>query len=157
MHAWSRLDPPRPVVALAQMTKESVAETTERPAIGSELQTVAIRAPRSLQTLVDERRDALRRRRNDYFDAISGRRFYQPAWMAARGDLMDDYRDSMRATHREHRDAVRFYQDAMRDAYAPWSRPYRDSSEIRHFISQMEQLDRQEFYDGLRFPHAYVP
>ena len=61
MHAWSSLEPSSPVVALAQMTKEGVAETTERPTTGGTLQTVAIRAPRSLQTLVDERRDALRR------------------------------------------------------------------------------------------------
>lgn len=48
-------------------------------------------------------------------------------------------------------------QDAMRDAYAPWSRPRHDWSEIRHFVSQMAQLDRREFYDGLRLTHAYVP
>jgi thiosulfate/3-mercaptopyruvate sulfurtransferase len=126
MHAWSSLEPSRSVVALAQMTKEGVAETTERPATGSTLQTVAIRAPRSLQTLVEERRDALRRGRNDYFDAISGRRLYQPAWMAAREEMMDGYRDSMRATHRQHRDAMRLYRDTMRGVYAPWSRPYHD-------------------------------
>lgn len=157
MHAWSSLQPSRSVVALAQVTKEGVAETTERPASGSTLQTVAIRAPRSLQTLVDERRDALRRRRNDYFDAASGRRLYQPAWMVAREEMTDAYRDSMRVTHRQHRDAMRLYRDTMRGLYAPWSRPYHDQAEIRHFVSQMEQLDRHELYDGLTLTHAYAP
>jgi hypothetical protein len=157
MHAWSSLQPPRSVIALAQMTKERVAETTERPAAGSVFHTGAIRVPRSLQTLVDERRDALRHSRNDHFDAISGRRLYQPDWMVARDEMMDAYRDSMGATYRQYRDAMRLYRDTMRGVYAPWSRPYHDQAEIRHFVSQMEKLDRQEFYDALTLRHAYVP
>jgi thiosulfate/3-mercaptopyruvate sulfurtransferase len=157
MHAWSTLDSSHQVVSLAETTAEAVAEEAGRPEAETRLQASLVRPPRSLQTLVDERRDALRRRGNDYFDAASGRHLYQSAWLTAREEMMDGYRDSLRAAHREHRDRVKLYRDAMRDAYAPWSRPRHHWAEIRHFVSQMEQLDRQELYDGLRFAHAYAP
>jgi hypothetical protein len=52
---------------------------------------------------------------------------------------------------------MRLYHEAISNAFAPWSRTHRDVAEMRHYVSQMEQLDRQEFYDDLRFTHAYVP
>lgn len=157
MHAWSSLEPSDAVVSLAQVATEGIAEETEGPVSDSAIQGIVGRSPLSLQTLVDERRDTLRDRRNAYFDAFRGRRLFQPAWTTARERVIDGYRNSLRAAHRQHRDTVRFFQDAMRDAYAPWSRPRHDRSETRHFVSQMEQVDRREFYDGSRFTRAYVP
>jgi thiosulfate/3-mercaptopyruvate sulfurtransferase len=159
MHAWSSLKPSDAVISLAQAVKEGITDEPDRPVpvIESGVQGAVVRPPPSLQTLVDERRDAMHHRRNAYVDSISGSRLFQPEWISARQQVVDGYRDSLRAAHRQHTDAVRFYQDAMRDAYAPWSRSYRDWSEIRHFVSQMEQLDRQELYDGLRFAHTYAP
>lgn len=160
MQAWSAVDPSHEVVSLAQAAEEVADQgpsgTKEASAEGS-AQSLLVQAPRSLQTLVDERRDTLRRRRNDYFDALSGRALYQPAWMAERERMLDDYREGLRTAQRQHRDTVRMYSDAMRRAYAPWSQPHRDTAEVRHFVSQMEQLDREEVYDGLRFTHVYLP
>jgi thiosulfate/3-mercaptopyruvate sulfurtransferase len=158
MHAWSSLDPSHDVVTLAEAAEE--AEKTaeaEQPATGTRPQAMLVTPPKSLQTLVDERRDALRRRRNDYFDASSGRLLYQPAWMRAREEMMGDYRDSLRTAHRQHRDAMRLYNEAMRDIRAPWARHRHDLAEIRNFVSQMEQLDRQELRDRLGHGYAYVP
>jgi rhodanese-related sulfurtransferase len=157
MHAWSAMDPSHSIASLGRAGTEGVTEEGERKITESRLQGIAFRPPPSLQMLVDERRDALRQRRNRHFDAISGRNLFQPAWMRAREDMMVGYRDSMRAAHRHHRDAVQLYRDAMRDAYAPWSRPYRNHAEIRRYVSQMEQLDRQEVFDGLRFAHTHMP
>ena len=73
-----------------------------------------------------------------YFDALGGRRLSQPAWITAREQTLDDYRESVRTAHRQHRDTLRLYRDAMRSAYAPWSRPYRDWAEMRSYVTQME-------------------
>jgi thiosulfate/3-mercaptopyruvate sulfurtransferase len=158
MHAWSSLDPSHEVVTLAQAAEEAATPAeAEPPATERTRQAMLVMPPKSLQTRVDERRDALRRQRNDYFDALSGRQLFQPAWMRAREEMMDDYRDSLRAAHREHRDAMRLYTDAMRGLHAPWARHRHDWAEIRGFVSQMEQLDRQELRDRLGYGYAYLP
>jgi rhodanese-related sulfurtransferase len=156
MHAWSTLDPAHPVVALdaaddaASDAADELASTmTVRPALPT--------PPPSLQTLVDERRDALRRRRNARFDAVTGRALYRSPMIAALERMSDDYRDARRAAQRRHRDAVRLHQDTMRDVYAPWTRPYHEAAEMRHFLSQMRQLDREEILDGYRFTYGYPP
>lgn len=138
MHAWSTVDASHQVVSLAQTAVELAQEGAGKPAVESSMQAFLVQGPRSLQTLVDERRDALRRRRNDYFDALGGRRLSQPAWITAREQTLDDYRESVRTAHRQHRDTLRLYRDAMRSAYAPWSRPYRDWAEMRSYVTQME-------------------
>lgn len=157
MHAWSIVDASHEVVALAQTAGELAQEEAVQPAAESSLQALLVQGPRSLQTLVDQRRDALRRRRNDYFDALSGRRLYQPAWVTAREQKQDDYHDSVRAAHRQYRDTMRLYRDAMRGAYAPWSRSYHDWAEMRNYVTQMEHLDRQELLNDLRLTQAYLP
>ncbi|MEA3278307.1 MAG: rhodanese-like domain-containing protein [Pseudomonadota bacterium] len=157
MHAWSTVDPSHSVMSLAQIAEAAATGETSGAPTQSEMQALFVRPPRSLQSLVDERRDALRRKRNQYFDAAAGRRLFQPAWMTAREEIVGGYRDSMREANRQHRDTLRLYQDTLRGLYAPWSRPFHDQAEIRHFVSQMEQLDRQELRDSLRFTHAYAP
>jgi hypothetical protein len=115
--------------------------------------------PASLQTLVDERRDALRRRRNARLDAYSGR--YGP-WSdgyAAYDAAIERHHDALRRLHRQERDAVRLHHDAMLDAIVPWSRPHRDWVRQRSFLRQMDQLDWQELRDEGLFravPMAYA-
>ena len=113
MHAWSTLNPAHQVVSLAEATAEAVTEEAAGPDAETGLRTALITPPRSLQTLVDERRDALRHRRNGLFDAASGRHLFQPAWMTAREEMMDGYRDSLRVTQRQYRDTMKLYRDAM--------------------------------------------
>jgi thiosulfate/3-mercaptopyruvate sulfurtransferase len=156
MHAWSKLDPSHAVVSLGQRGNDSQTSAEEGSA-ASGMQGVLVAPRRSLQTLVDERRDALRRLRNARFDAVSGRYLYQSPVTAGFERMSDAYRDARRAAQRRHRDAVKVQQEAMRDIYAPWTRPYHEDAEMRHFLSQMRQLDRQELYDGLRFAHGYAP
>jgi thiosulfate/3-mercaptopyruvate sulfurtransferase len=155
MHAWSSLDPSHQVVALGRpQTGKATAEEDEA---GTGLQRVAVVQPRSLQSLVDERREVMRRRRNEQMDAISGRRLFQPAWLAVHEKAMDDHRDRMRTTQRMQREEARRYSDAMRDFYAPWTRPLRDRAQLQSYLSQMRQLDRQEYHDSLFFARASAP
>ena len=157
MHAWSRLDPSHPIESLTRVSVGDSAGQSERTVSERGSRAVIVRPPRSLQTVAEERRDALRRLRKNRFDRMSGRRLLQPAWLSVRENATEAYRDRMRAAQREYRDAVRYYRDGVRDLYAPRARIYHDRAEIRHFVSQMEQLDREEFRDGLRFTHAHVP
>lgn len=161
MHAWSKVPGSRPVVPLAETpappSQAGAPQGAAPAAVDLEPEAVMFRPTRSLQTLVEDRRDALNRRRDEIYDAVSGRRLVQPAWVTARQEMMDGYRDSMRAAHRVHRDTRRLYRDALRSAFMPGLQPYRDSAEIRHFVSRMEQLDRQEAHDGLRFARGYLP
>ena len=113
--------------------------------------------PRSLQSLVDERRDLLRQRRERYFDAFSGRHFLQPPWMIVHDDMRKLYRDRMREAHRQYRDASRLHHDAYRRLYMPWSQVFHDWAEARRYALQMEQLDRKEMLDNIRFGRVYAP
>lgn len=148
MHAWSKMGGEHSTVQFAEEDSETVeGESASMSAL--------LPVPRSLQSMVDERRDELNRRREARFEAFSGRRLFQPPWMSARDDMLDGYRDAARAAHRQYRDALRFNSDLMRSTYSPWSRAFHDRAEMRSYVTQMEQLDRQELYDRTRF--AYLP
>jgi hypothetical protein len=104
--------------------------------------------PRSLQTLVDERRDLLRQRRNAMFDTYSGRGAYMPSWITAYDDAVERYRDARRLTYRQRRDYNMARHDSWMDAMCPWSKPQRDWSRQRSIRMQMEQLDRRAARDA---------
>ncbi len=115
------------------------------------------RPPRSLQSLVEERRDQPRQRRERYFDAFSGRHFRYPPWMIAQDEMMDAYRDSMREAYRQYRDASGLHHRAYRSLYMPWSRAFHDWAETRQYALQMDQRDREEVFDSIRFGQVYGP
>lgn len=98
--------------------------------------------PRSLQTIVDERRDLLRKRRSSQMDAYS--RGYMPPGYSAYYDAVERQRDAMRMMYRWQRDYDRLQHDSWMDAMCPWSKPQRDWVRQRSFQTQMEQLDWQE-------------
>lgn len=102
----------------------------------------------SLQTLVDERRDQIRMRREAMFDAVTGRYAYLPPWMADYDRTMDAYRDAMRALYRQQRDFSQARHDALFDSMCPWHKPMRDWSRVRNYLIQMDQLDRREAFDS---------
>jgi thiosulfate/3-mercaptopyruvate sulfurtransferase len=160
MHAWSTVDESHAVVSLAESAPEAL---TDRPveaveAAGAGTLPVSIGAPpRSLRTLVEERREAVNRQRSAYLKRVTGKRFFRPPWVTVRQDMLDDYRDSVRAANRMHRDTARLYRDAVRHSRFPWSNPYHDRAEIRHYVAAMDRLDRQEFLDGRRFARDYAP
>jgi hypothetical protein len=112
--------------------------------------------PPSLQTLVDERRDQLRARREALFDAIGTRYAYMSPWMVTYDRTMDAYQGAMRQLHRRQRDYARLHHDAWMDAMSPWSKPQRDWSRMRSYLTQMEQLDRQEARDAWLAPRSYA-
>ncbi len=129
----------------------------EQPAVAGE-ETVALAAldpPRSLQSIVDERRDTLRLRRERLFDAVTGRQFYRPPWLVAEEAVRDDYRDAMRRLYRRHRDHMKLFHDARRDLFMPWSRGLREQAEAYSFLTQMSQLDRQEYFDNFLFTRPF--
>lgn len=141
---------PSPIVETEQIGAGEIL-----PAVAPEVLQGPDRHPApSLQTLVDQRRDALRARQERRFEAITSRQPVRPAWIAEREAMFDRYRESMQQAHRHFRDTTRLYQDAYCDAVAPWARPQREWSEMRHFLMQMDQLDREESLD--RYRYAYL-
>ncbi len=129
-------------------TAESEVAPEEQAVGEGALIVLPVPPPRSLQTLVDERRDLLRQRRNAMFDAYSGRGAYMPSWMAAYDDAVERYRDAMRQTYRQRRDYNMARHDSWMDAMCPWSKPQRDWSRQRSIRMQMEQLDRRAARDA---------
>jgi len=112
--------------------------------------------PPSLQTLVDERRDQLRARREALFDASGARFAYLSPWMVTYDRTMDAYQEAMRQLHRRQRDYSQLHHGAWMDAMSPWSKPQRDWSRMRSYLTQMEQLDRQEVRDAWLTTRSYA-
>lgn len=104
--------------------------------------------PYRLQTLVDERRDQLRRQRDARLDAYRGPRRHMPPWFAAYDDSVERYRDARRSRFRRQRDLGRQRHTSWMDAVCPWSKPRRDRSARRSYQRQMEQLDRRTYRDA---------
>jgi hypothetical protein len=102
----------------------------------------------SLQTLVDQRRDMIRKRREAMFDAYGWRDTYTPPMWSVYQDDMERYRDAMRALYRQQRDYSRQYHDNWMDAFCPWSRPRREWNDVRSYQNQMDRLDWQEGRDA---------
>jgi hypothetical protein len=148
--------------AVAEADQAVQSEAVDEPAAEPEVATVTEEGaevvpsqlmlpaapPPSLQTLVDERRDQLRERREAQFDAMSARYAYMSPWMATYDRTMDVYRDAMRQLHRRQRDYSQLHHDTWMDAMCPWSKPQRDWSRRRSYLTQMEQLDRQEAWNA---------
>ena len=111
--------------------------------------------PRSLDSLIDERRDALRDRREAFHDSM--RRLYgiYSPWMDYERDVWRAYSDQMRDLYRAHRDAMKFHHDLLRSQFMPWSRAFTEAAEARRFLFAMDSLDRQELMDEFRY--AYQP
>jgi hypothetical protein len=112
--------------------------------------------PPSLQTLVDERRDMLRKRREAMLDAYGGRHAFTPPWLAGYDNAVEQYRDTMRRLYREQRDYSRRRHNSWMDAMCPWSKPQRDWSERRGYRTQMDQLDRQELRDSYLYGRPFA-
>jgi len=121
------------------------AEPTAQPSM---MQLSTPLPPRSLQTVVDERRDLLRERRRAMLEAWRGPHgAMPPAFRMGYLEALERYRDAVRALHRQQRDYARMQHDIWMDAVAPWSRAQRAWSKQRSYQRQMEQLDRQELQD----------
>ncbi len=110
---------------------------------------------RSLQAVLDERRDRLQQRREEFFERYSGRRWFTPPWQLAYQDRMDELRDDMRGLHRQQRDMARLHQDRMRVFTDPWAQHWHNLSEIRSYNGQMAQLDRIEAMENLRYHRPF--
>ena len=123
---------------------------------GEALVVVPAVPPRSLQTLVDERRDMMRQRRNAMLDAFGGRRSYMSPWMASYDDAVERYRDARRAMYRQQRDYNMLRHDSWMDAMCPWSKPQRDWSRQRSILMQLDQIGRQEARDAWLYGQPFA-
>jgi hypothetical protein len=112
--------------------------------------------PPSLQTLVDERRDQLRARREALFDAFRPDYAYPSAWGPPYDRSMYLYRDAARQLYRRQRDDMRQSFEGWMDAMCPWSKPRRDWTRMRSFLIRQEQLDRQELRDVWLASHRHT-
>lgn len=109
--------------------------------------------PRSLRTLVDERRDQLRAERNAWLDAqMPGA---MPPWFADYNAGVERYRDATRSLWRQRQDYSQLRRDSWMDAICPWSKPQRDWSKQRSFENQMRQLDRRQALEAYRYAPGY--
>ena len=139
---------------------EAVEESAEREARTDLALVLPPAPPRSLQSLVDERREELQKRRRARFDLYSGRHLYLPPGMLGHDPMMDRYREVIREAQRQQRDYARLNRDAWMSLLAPWSKPHRDWAEARHYAIQMEQLNWEELRDdrmlGPPFAHSGV-
>ncbi len=122
---------------------------------GAAAQILVPSPPPSLQTLVDERRDMLRKRREAMLDAYGGRHAYMPPWLVGYDNAVEQYREAMRRLYREQRDYSRMRHNSWMDAMCPWSKPQRDWSERRSYQTQMDQLDRREYWDSYLYGRPF--
>lgn len=111
--------------------------------------------PRSGDSLIDKRRDALRDRREAFHDSLRKLYGIYSPWMDYERDVWRAYSDQMRDINRVHRDAMKFYHDQQRSYFMPWTRAFTEAAEARRFALAMESLDRQEVMDEFRY--AYQP
>jgi hypothetical protein len=137
---------------------ESASEATPQGSIPAEETIPAYElvwtGPVSLDTLVDERRDALRDRREAYFEARRAAHGIYSPWMDQRRRVSREYSDLMRRNYRVHRDAMKHIHDVYRSQFMPWSRSFSDWAEDRRYAIAMSNLDRQEYLDDLMFLHS---
>ncbi len=111
--------------------------------------------PRSLDSLIDERRDALRDRRlarSDSFRRLYG--LFDPV-MEYERDLHRVYSERMRVLYRVHRDARQFHRDAYLATFMPWAKAHKDLADARRHAFALESLERQELMEHRLF--AYEP
>jgi hypothetical protein len=136
-----------------QGSETGAAETADTPPIPEyQLQWTG---PRSLDSLIDERRDALRDRRlarSDSFRRLHG--LFDPV-MEYERDLHRAYSERMRDLYRVHRDAMQFHRDAYLASFMPWAKAHKDLADARRRAFALESLKRQELMEDLLF--AYEP
>lgn len=138
----------------ADAARAAVGSDTAGPVPGT-LELAPPGPPRTLQSLVDERRDQLRAQRRAMMDAWRGPGF-MPPWFPAYDAAVERYRDELRGAWRQRRDMDQVSHDSWMDALCPWSKPQRDRSRQRGYLMQMEQLDRQEARDAWLHGQPYA-
>lgn len=103
--------------------------------------------PRSIESMIERRREAMERRREHYYDAISGRRWRQPPWVNAHEDWMDKREEVMDERFRRRRDAAEAWRDTWGRWHHPWSQWQQDWVDARKNARDLDRLRRDEFYD----------
>lgn len=146
--AWS-------AAVVADDTETGISEDSVEPIAQSTVMVPRVVELRPLQSILDERRDRLQRKRQERFDLYSGRRFHTAPWNLAWDDAMDRHHDEMRNFHRRQRDAMRLYHDRMRIPANPWAEYLRTQSEIRSYNRQMAHLDHLEAMETHRYHRPY--
>ena len=141
------------LISAAFAEEEPTSDTVEATSVPT--YALVWNGPRSLDTLVDERRDALRDRREAFHDSMRALYGIYSPWMDYERSVRRAYSDRMRDLYRAHRDATKFHRDLQRGYFMPWSKGFTDAAEARRYLFAMENLDRQELMDDLRY--AYQP
>jgi hypothetical protein len=108
--------------------------------------------------MIERREDQLQRRREDYLDWHTGRRWHQAPWVNARRDWMDAQQDAIAEGMRRRRDAREGWRDAIGWWRNPRSQWHDEWSDARRNAHAMDRLNREEHFDRLRFrPYALAP
>jgi hypothetical protein len=111
--------------------------------------------PTSIESMIERRREALRKRREARQDWISGRRWRQTPWENAQEEWMDRRADIMDERFRRRRDA----HDAWRKNWGrwnnPWSQWYQDVTDARRDARELDRLARDEYFEKRHYSSPY--
>lgn len=112
--------------------------------------------PTSVKSMIERRREAMEKRREQLRDAMTGRRWHQPPWMQWQDDRRDQRKEAMDEQFRRHRDAA----EARRNTYGMWNNPWtqqrKEWAEVRKNAFEADRLRREEYFDN-RFSNRPMP
>jgi hypothetical protein len=110
--------------------------------------------PSSVESDIERRRNRMDRRREQYLDWRTGRRWYLPPWTNAQHDWMNAREETMREKMRRRRDAMDTRQDAIGRWSHPWSQWQQDWSEAQRNARDLARLRREEYFERFRYGPA---
>ena len=131
-------------------------QTAPKPAVAAPVVTNPyLNAPPSYRSLIDQRREALERRREAYFDALLRTDPWTAAWMLQRRQEDAQYRHALRVLQRRRMDASELWRDTRILATDPWARSWRDWVRTRNYARQMALLDWEDAMTN--WEYSYLP
>lgn len=134
-------------VALAAAAAPALAE--EEGTSGAEAVKPAY--PASTESLIEQRREAMQRRRDEHRDWRTGRRWRQPPWIAAQDDWMEQRIDQMNEAFRQRRDAAELQRDQWGRWLHPRSQWRQDVIDARRDARELDRLYRDERFERYRY------
>lgn len=137
-----------------------VGLATEKGGSAAEQPSVAPVHYGSVESMIERRREQMKRRREQYSDARSGRRWRLPPWENAQQDMLDQRQDAIAEQFRRRRDALETQHDARGRWLHPRSQWNQDWSQARRDARELARLSRDEFREHWRYrrpPRGYAP
>lgn len=113
--------------------------------------------PTSVESMIERRREAMERRKDAYWDALTGRRWRQAPWTLAQRDWRERRGDLMDENLRRRRDAMELRSDAWGRWMHPWSQWRQDWGDARRDAYDLSRLYRDEARDRAFYDRPFSP